>query len=186
MNDNEIIALYFDREQQAIEQTASKYGRYCHIIAWNILNDHEDSEECVNDAYLETWNAIPPTRPANLKAFVGKITRNKAINLFEKRSAAKRGGGQTTLCLEELAECVSGKDDLNSLNDYNFLVECINEFLSGLRKEQRIIFVRRYWYGSSVQEIAQDLRLGESNVKVTLSRLRGRLKNYLEKEGVSI
>ena len=143
MNDAEIITLYFGKDQQAIVQTDLKYGKYCHVIAWNILFNNEDSEECVNDAYLETWNAIPPTRPFSLKAFLGKITRNNAINRYERNTAQKRGGGETAACLEELAECVSGSDELGSLDDYNHLVSCINDFLAGLGKEQRIIFLRR-------------------------------------------
>ena len=186
MQDNQIINLYFERKEEAITQTDIKYGKYCHVIAWNILYNEEDSEECVNDAYLQTWNAIPPVRPVSLKAFIGKITRNTAINLLEKNTAGKRGGTETVLCLDELAECVSGRDEIGSLDDYRHLVRCLNRFLEDLPKEQRMIFVRRYWYGSSVREIAQAYAIGESKVKVTLSRLRGRLKDYLEKEGVHV
>ena len=186
MNDSDIVALYFRRDQRAVSETDLKYGRFCLAVAWNILRDHEDSEECVNDTYMETWNAIPPVRPRSLKAFVGRLTRNNALNRYERNAAQKRGGGEVPLCLDELAECVSGRDDLAGLDDYRHLVTCINNFLSLLKKEQRIIFVRRYWYESSVQEIAEDYGLTQSKVKVTLSRLRAGLKEYLEKEGVRI
>ena len=186
MNDNEIIRLYWSRDQIAIACTQEKYGHYCYRIAWNILYDHEDSEECVNDTYMETWNAIPPARPFSLKAFVGRLTRNNALNRYERNTAKKRGGPAGTLCLEELGECVSGKDDLHDRIDYEHLVTSINSFLSLLSKEQRIIFVRRYFYESSIREIAEDYGLSESKVKVTLSRLTKRLRESLEKEGIQV
>lgn len=186
MNDSEIISLYFDRSEQAIQQTDLKYGRYCYAIAWNILRSNEDSEECVSDTWLATWNAIPPARPFSLKAFVGRITRNNALNRCEAASALKRGSGESPICLDELSECVSGRDTLTGAEDYHHLVTCINAFLSDCKKEQRIVFVRRYFYENSVREIAQDLHLSESKVKVTLSRLRAKLRVYLEKEGVAL
>ena len=186
MQDSEIVRLYFDRDQQAITCTDQKYGKYCHAIAWNILASREDSEECVNDAYLDTWNAIPPTRPFSLKAFVGRITRNRALNRYELQNAAKRGNGETALCLDELAECVSGEDELAQREDYRNLVECINGFLAEQSHEQRVIFVRRYWYGKSTADIAAEYGLGESKVKVTLSRLRKKLRTHLEKEGIRV
>lgn len=186
MNDPEIISLYFQRSEQAIAQTDLKYGRYCYTIAWNVLRDDGDTQECVNDTWLDTWNAIPPAKPFSLKAFVGRITRNNALNRYEGRNAAKRGGGEVPLCLDELAECVSGKDEIGSREDYEHLVTCINDFLSGIKKEQRILFVRRYFYESSVREIADEQGISENNVKVTLSRLRGKLKEYLEKEGIRL
>ena len=186
MNDEKIITLYFRRDQQALAQTEIKYGRYCYTIAWNILFNNEDSEECVNDTYLDAWHAIPPARPFSLKAFLGRLARNNALNRYEHNTAKKRGGGETPLCLDELAECISGKDDPGSREDYFHLVTCINDFLSHLKKEQRIIFVRRYFYECSILEISSDMGISESKVKVTLSRLRGKLREYLEKEGVVI
>lgn len=186
MQDSEIITLFFNREQRAIEQTGIKYGRYCHTIAWNILYSHEDAEECVNDTYLDTWNEIPPARPFSLKAFVGRITRNNAINRLEYNTALKRGAGESTACLDELAECVSGRDELTQQEDYRHLVECINRFLATLSPRQRVIFVKRYWYGSAVREICEECGVSESNVKVMLSRMRKKLREYLEKEGVRI
>ena len=186
MQDEEIIELYFRREEQAITQTDIKYGRYCRTIAWNILFSREDSEECVNDAYLDTWQSVPPTRPVSLKAYVGRITRNHAINRYEKNTAGKRGGGETPLCLEELAECVSGDGGPEQVMDYRHLTACLNQFLKGLKREQRNVFLRRYWYGSSIKEIAGSFGMTESSVKVTLMRLRNRLREELAGEGVLI
>ena len=186
MKDHEIVALYFDREEKAIAETDLKYGRYCHAIAWNILYNKEDTEECLNDTWLDTWNAIPPARPFSLKAFVGRITRNNAINRYEKNTAAKRGGRETDLCLEELAECVSGDGGPEQAVDYRHLTACLNQFLKGLKREQRNVFLRRYWYGSSIKEIAGSFGMTESSVKVTLMRLRNRLREELAGEGVLI
>ena len=186
MRDEEIIGLYFDRDEQAIAQTDAAYGKYCRAIARNILRNEEDALESVNDAYLDTWNAIPPTRPFSLKAFVGRLTRNRALNRYEYNTAARRGGTETALCLEELGECVSGKETPEGRAEYEHLITCINHFLSSLKKEQRILFLRRYWYDCTIREIAQDLGISESRVKVTLLRLRGRLREYLEKEGVHV
>ena len=186
MEDNRIVDLYLQRNERALAETAKKYGGYCGAVATNILPTREDSEECVNDTWLAAWNAIPPARPFSLKAFVGRITRNNALNRFEAANARKRGSGENSLCLDELSECVSGRDTLTDAEDYRHLVTCINAFLSDCKKEQRVVFVRRYFYESSVREIAQDLHLSESKVKVTLSRLRAKLRVYLEKEGVAL
>ena len=186
MNDIEIIVLYNERNENAIVRTQEKYGRYCYTIAWNVLNDHEDSSECVNDTWLDTWNAIPPARPFSLKAFVGRITRNNALNRLEKNRALKRGGGGFCVCIDELGECLPGDDPVGTFIDHDHLVTILNDFLSHLKKEQRMIFVRRYWYGSPLREIADCYGLSESKVKVTLMRLRNRLKERLEKEGVSL
>ena len=186
MPDTDIIELFWNRIEQAISRLDEKYGRYFMTIAVNVLRSREDSEECVNDTYMDTWNAIPPTRPDNLKIFVGRITRNNALNLYEKKHAKKRGGGEQPTCLDELAEVVSGRDTLQEKEDYDHAVRCINAFLAGQKEEQRIIFVQRYWYKCPVAQIAQQLQVGESKVKMTLSRMRSALKDYLETEGVHV
>ena len=189
MTDPQIITLYFHRDEQAIHETDLKYGRYCFSIAWNILRVREDSEECVSDTWMDTWRAIPPTRPLSLKAFVGRITRNNALGRYEYNTAARRGGTETPLCLEELSECVTGSDSAgfaDAQDRYRHLVTSINDFLSGVKREQRIIFVRRYFYECSVREIAEGMNISESKVKVTLSRMRAKLREYLEKEGVTL
>ena len=187
MTDKEIIALYFKRSENAIEQTDVKYGKLCHSISINILNDTRDSEECVNDTWLRAWGAIPPKRPAMLRTFLGKITRNLALNRWEHAHADKRGKGETAAALDELAECVAdtraGQPD--QLPEQLTLTECINRFLEHQKPENRKLFVRRYWYLSEIKEIAGDYGFTESKVKMTLSRMRAQLMAELEKEGIS-
>ncbi len=184
MDDRQIIALYNERSEAALSETAKKYGRYCRTIAYNILYNEEDSEECVNDTWLKAWESIPPRCPECLAAFLGKITRNLALNLYKHKNREKRGGGQTILVLEELAECVPGTDSTEAAVDGALLTEVLNGFLEELPAEKRKIFMRRYWYLSSVKEIAEEYGLSESKVKMTLLRLRSKLKQTLEKEGI--
>ena len=186
MDDKEILELYIARSEQAISETSRKYGRYCHYIAYSILQNDEDSKECVNDTYLQTWNSIPPQYPNRLQTFLGKITRNLSINKWEKRSAEKRGGGQVPLILDELAECVSSDENTAQTVEDVVIREVLNRFLENLPAETRKIFVRRYWYMSSVKEIAEEYNLSQSKVAVTLFRTRGKLKVALEKEGVTL
>ena len=184
MDDRQIIALYNERSEAALSETEKKYGRYCRTIAYNILNNEEDSEECVNDTWLKAWEAIPPQCPDSLAAFLGKITRNLALNLYKHKNREKRGGGQTMLVLEELVECVPGTDSTQEAVNEALLAEVLNGFLAELPTEKRKIFMRRYWYLSSVREIAEEYGLSESKVKMTLLRLRSKLKTVLEKEGI--
>ena len=184
MKDREIIDLYFRRSEQAIEETSVKYGKYCRKIAWNILYSDEDAEECVNDTWLHTWNAIPPTRPVRFSSFLGKITRNLALNMYEKSRARKRGAGETAAALDELAGCISGQDDVEKQIDDKELAAAIDRFLGELGEQPRKIFVRRYWYMSSVKEIAAEYGMGESAVKMSLMRTREQFRRYLEKEGI--
>jgi len=184
MDDRQIIALYNERSEAALSETEKKYGRYCRTIAYNILNNEEDSEECVNDTWLKAWEAIPPRCPDSLAAFLGEITRNLALNLYKHKNREKRGGGQTMLVLEELAECVPGTDSTQEAVNEALLAEVLNGFLAELPTEKRKIFMRRYWYLSSVREIAEEYGLSESKVKMTLLRLRSKLKTVLEKEGI--
>lgn len=185
MDDNQIIDLYWARSETAIWETAKKYGNYCHHIAYNILYNREDSEECVNDTWLRTWEAIPPTRPERLSAFLGKITRNLALQRYEKYNAAKRAAGQVPLALHELEECIPARENVEHVVDDLALTEILNDFLAGLSAETRRIFVRRYWHLHSVKEIAEEYRISESKVKVTLFRTRRKLRLLLEKEGIA-
>lgn len=185
MDDNQIIELYWARSEAAISETAKKYGNYCHHIAYNILSNQEDSEECVNDTWLKTWEAIPPTRPERLSAFLGKITRNLALHRYEKYNAIKRGAGQVALALHELEECIPARDNVERVIDDLVLTEILNDFLAGLPAETRQIFVRRYWHLHSVKEIAAEYHISESKVKVTLFRTRRKLRQLLEKEGIA-
>ena len=186
MEDNQIIHLYFERSEEAICQTAAKYGNYCHTIAYNILQNIEDSEECVNDTYWKAWGIIPPRRPKRLAAFLGKITRNLALDRYRRYTAEKRGGGEMAVALEELGDCVSSGENLEAHADEMVLTDILNRFLASLSAEQRMIFMRRYWYVSSVKEIADDYGITESKVKMSLLRCRNQLKAVLEKEGIAL
>ena len=184
MEDREIVDLFWKRSEQALEESSRKYGSYCQTIAGHILDSREDAEECVNDTWLHAWNAIPPHRPERLSVFLGRITRNLAINLREKLRAAKRGGGVTDAALDELAECIPSGRLVEDEVESKELSELINRFLDHLARQKRIIFVRRYWYLSSVKEIADSLKIGESKVKMTLLRTRNELRDYLSENGV--
>ena len=186
MEDFEIVELYWDRDENAITQTDRKYGKYCRKIAFSIVNDREDMEECVNDTYLQTWNSLPPQRPEKLSAYLGKICRNISINLYEKLTAEKRGGNETDACLDEISELVGGSSEVEEQLDLTVLTDLINKFLKRCEKQARTVFVQRYWYMMSVKEIASENRMSDSNVKMTLLRTREKLKLYLEEEGYSI
>lgn len=186
MEDSQIIELFWKRSQSAIEETARKYGRYCHTIAFNILHSHEDSEECVNDAYLNAWKAMPPQRPNRLSTFLGKITRNLALKRWEGCKAEKRGAGQTALALDELSECIPASESVERRVDDLALAEILNGFLVSLPQERRRIFMRRYWYLDSIKEIAASYGLSESKVKMSLLRSREALKHILAKEGIDL
>lgn len=182
MEDSKIIELYFERSESAISETQSKYGSYCHSIAYNILRSNEDAEECVSDTYIKIWNAIPPTRPSNLSAFIASITRNAALNMYAKSKTQKRYNAAEAL-LSELSECISSSSDMH-VADEIALKDAVNSFLSSLSKKTRIVFMRRYWYFDSVAEIAKLCSMSESNVKVSLMRTRKKFKDHLKKEGI--
>ena len=186
MDDDAIVRLYWDRNTQAISESAGKYGAYCESIARNILIDRADTEECVNDTWLNAWNAMPPHRPSILRTFLGKITRNLAFDMYKKLHRDKRGGHNIDLVLDELAEIVSGKDDpVKSVQDKELMNE-INRFLSGLSEANRYMFILRYWYVDGISEIAQRFDMSENNVSVILSRTRIKLKEYLTERGYDI
>ena len=184
MDDKQILELYQKRSETAISETADKYGKYCYYIAYRILYDELDSEECVNDTYLRAWEAIPPQCPEKLSAFLGKITRNLALNRYKYYLREKRGTGQTALVIDELNECLPTSNSTEEAVEEKLLVELLNQFLYSLPTEKRNIFLRRYWYLSSIQEIAKDYGFSESKVKMILFRTRNKLSQVLEKEGV--
>lgn len=186
MDDNSIIQLYWDRNDQAIRVTSEKYGRYCKAIAKNILNNEEDAEECVNDTYLNAWNAMPTCWPKQLSTFLGKITRNLSFNRYKHSHAEKRGGGEIMLVLDELADCVSDADDVEQMIDRRELEKAINLFLRGLPREKRDIFVRRYWYADSVSDIASSYGMLQGTVSKTLERTRKQLKSHLMERGFEL
>ncbi len=184
MDDSEIIELYFQRSEEAVTQTASKYGKYCYQIAYHILSSREDSEESVNDTYLAAWNTMPPRRPTILSAFLGKLTRYISLDRWKKRSAQKRGGGQVALSLEELEECISGSNNPEKEVDRKELLRYLNRFLDALPETQRKVFVCRYWYLESIPEIAARFGFSESKVTAMLHRLREKLRARLQLEGL--
>ena len=181
-DDQKIIELYCNRSENAIAETAAKYGRYCNAIAYGILGSREDAQECVSDAYLTAWNAIPPRRPADLGTYLGKITRNLSIDRLRTRSREKRGGGEMPLALEELEEVVAGSDSPENEAVRKELTAALNRFLAGLTQQERYVFVRRYWYLDSLGDIAEKTGFSGSKVASMLYRLRGRLKKQLIEE----
>ena len=183
MEDSQIIALYWQRSENAIHETQNKYGSYCYSIANNILNSPEDSEESVNDTYLAAWESMPPHKPDVLSAFLGKLTRRISIDKWRKRSADKRGGGTVTVALEELTGCIPSEFDLQKEMEAKELAEVINIFLDTLSFPEKRAFLMRYFYLSSIDDIAKRMRFSDSKVKSTLHRIRKKLRTYLEKEG---
>lgn len=183
MEDAQIIELYWQRDESAMRECENTYGAYCWRIAMNILHSREDAEECVNDAWLHVWYAIPPERPKKLSLFLGKIVRNLAIDRYRKNSAGKRGGGQMQVCLDELEECI-GKE--SALEDRIALRGALNAFLREMPKNKREIFMMRYWYLMSSHEIAKRTGTSEGAVKISLHRMREDLRAYLAKEGMEV
>ena len=186
MEDLKIIELFFDRKEYAIAKTERKYGGYLSKIAYNILFDSEDSEECVNDTYMKAWNTIPPQKPEVLRTFLGKITRRLAIDVFRKKHAEKRGNSEFALSLSELDECIPDKLSAEAEFEQKELSESINRFLASLSKENRDIFICRYFYSDSIKEIASSFQSNEAKIKSSLFRSRKILKEQLLKEGFDL
>lgn len=185
MEDRQIIELYWKRAEDAIRETAEKYGRLCRHIAQNILSSPEDSEECVNDTWLGLWNAIPPKRPDRFSAFVGRITRNQALKRFDYLTAAKRSA-EAVCSLEELGDCVSGRESVEDEMENRRIEEAIDSFLWSLGEEKRTIFIRRYWYFDSIDRICRHTGYSQSKVRSMLFRTRQKLRDYLESEGIEL
>ena len=184
MEDAEIVNLYWKRDECAVEETAKKYGGYCYSIAYRILSNHEDSEESVNDTYIEAWNAIPPHRPLVLSSFLGKITRRIAIDKWRSDHAQKRGGGEISGVLDELSECIAYEDTAERHLEKQMLAQAINDFIGTLSAAERKIFVCRYFYMDSVESVCKQSGYSESKVKSILFRIREKLRIYLQKEGL--
>ena len=183
MEDKQIIDLYFRRSEQAIQETASKYGSYLSTIAYNILNNREDTEECVSDTYLTAWNRIPPTCPSHFSVFLATITRTLSIDRWRRAKAAKRGKGQLPLALHELGHTIPTKQDVEEDYIRTELTALMNQFLRELPDMDRRVFLCRYWYLDSIQEISQQFGLSQSKVKSMLMRTRRKLKAYLVEKG---
>lgn len=186
MNDNEIVELYLSRNEDAIDQTAQKYGSRLRNIANRLLNDRETAKECENDAYLETWELIPPNEPRNyLFAFVGRIVRHIALNVCKKNSRQKRYAMYCELT-QEMQECIPAKNDIEAEVEEKYLSSLIDEFLETCTEEQQNVFVRRYWYFDSISQIAKTYGFSQSKVKTMLFRMRSDLKNHLEEGGYDV
>ena len=182
MDDRAIIQLFQSRDEAAISAVREKYGAYCGSVALGITGDEQDAEECVNDTWLRAWDSIPPQRPGRLSAFLGRIARNLALDRYDYNHAAKRSGPFDQL-LSELSECIPcQRDDFAQLE----LTQILNSFLHSLPESRRNLFLRRYWYCESVEELGRRYRMSQSAVKSSLFRTRNKLKAYLEKEGVGI
>ena len=186
MNDQAVIDLYWKRDESAIRETDRKYSRYLVKIAYHVLADTCDCEESLNDTYLKTWNSLPPHRPEILSAYLAKIMRWMAIDMRRKKSTKKRGNSEYVLSLSELGDCVSGEEGPQQRAEFLVLEETISEFLKNLPMENSDIFVCRYFYMDSIQEIAAYSGYSESKIKSMLYRMRNGLKNHLEKEGFTL
>ena len=186
LDDSKIIDLFYARSEQAIMELSTKYGAVCSKVAKNILNNSHDAEECVNDTWLHAWNAMPPHRPSLLSTFLGKITRNLSFDLYRKMHRKKRGESQMDAVLDELEECVSGKDDIERQWEMKELIAEINQFLQKLPEEKRCMFVLRYWYVDSIGEIAERLGRSENYISVSLNRIRGKLHTHLTERGFEL
>lgn len=183
MEDTKIVDLFWERSETAISETEKKYGKYCHAVAYHILSSHHDAEECVNDTYMRAWRTMPPQRPSRLASFLGRITRNLALDRLFCARAQKRG--EVLPILEELSETLpDGQKD--AVLEEIIMKEALNGFLASLDENTRVIFMRRYWYCLSVKEIAKLSGITENNVSVILHRTRKLFKIYLEKEGISL
>ena len=184
MDDLRIIELYFERNEQAIKETDLKYGKLCHSIAYNILNNREDSEECVNDTYVGVWNAIPPTRPNNFIAFICRITRNLSLKRLEFIKREKRSA-DVLLSFEELAAVLPDERYAPNISDED-IGKVISKFLRNEKEDAKNVFIRKYYFFDSIGEIAKRYSFTESKVKNMLFYTRNKLKDYLIKEGVEI
>ena len=183
MNDDAIVALYWQRDESAITVTQEKYNAYLMKIARNILNDTEDSEESVNDTYLAAWNSMPPQKPVVLSTYLGKITRRISISMFRKRNADKRRGGEFALSLDEMEEVLTDHMEPEKKIEAKLLGELLNQFLRSLKSDERRTFIGRYYYMDPLKEVAAYCGMSESKAKTMLFRTRVKLKEYLKKEG---
>lgn len=186
MEDQFILDLFWVRSEQAVTEVADKYGKFCTGVSMQILHSEVDAEECVNDTWLHAWNSIPPSRPSILKAYLGKITRNLSLDRWKRNTAQKRGGSQVELMLEELGDCIPSVDSVQVEVETKAIAEIISRFLKEQPEMSRWLFVRRYWYGDPISELAHKNKMTESYVKTHLFRLRQKLKQRLEDEGVQL
>ncbi len=185
LDDEQIIALFFARSEQAIDALDQKYGRLCHSVSYNIVGSRQDAEECVNDAYLGVWNTVPPARPAPLSAYILKIVRNVSIKRYWKTEAGKRNS-HYTVALEEIESSLAGPENVEDRMNARELARVIENFLDTLSVKERVIFMRRYTYIDTYADIAKRVGISEKNVSVRLSLIRRKLRQYLTKREVFV
>ena len=185
MDDKKIVDLFFERNENAVRESSEKYGKYCYFIANNILDCPEDSEECVNDTLLRAWNSIPPAKPTSLKAYLGRITRNLALDTYDRKKAQKRSS-QVELAYDEISEFVSGGENPEEKFEETELISEINAFLASLPKEKRKIFVARYWFFESAEEISKRTGKNKIYIRNTLNRTRTKLIKHLKERGFEL
>lgn len=183
MQDEKIIGLFFERNEQAINAASDKYGTYCLSVARSILRNNEDAKECVSDIMVKLWNTIPPRKPQSLKAYMLRLTRNRALDVYDRMTAIKRGSGETAACIDELSECVASDENVIEAAENAQLAALINELLRKEKPLSRKIFLQRYWYMLTIKEIAAVNSVGESKVKMSLQRTRKRLAERISKAG---
>lgn len=171
IDDEKIIDLFFERSEQGIRELDNKYGAVCHNLSYNIVNNRQDAEECVNDAYLGAWNAIPPVHPNPLLSYIVKIVRNISLKIYWRKEATKRSS-HYTIALEEIEACIAAPNTVEAEIDARELARSIESFLDTLTTENRVIFMRRYWFADSYNDIAEFMGLSEKNISVRLSRIR--------------
>ncbi len=185
IEDEKIIELFFARSEQGIRELDNKYGKICRKLSYNIVNSRQDAEECVNDAYLGAWNAIPPARPSPLPAYLCKIVRNISLKTYYRKEAAKRNSSYT-IAMEEIEACMADPNTVEAETDARELARIMESFLDTLTVENRVIFMRRYWFSDSCKDIAELVGLTEKNVSVRLTRIRQKMKSYLAEREVFV
>ena len=185
MEDERIVELFWQRDEDAVTQTERKYGAYCYAVAFNVLSVREDAEECVSDAYRRAWDSIPPERPKLLRAWLGKVTRNLALNLWNKNHTQKRYSGFEQL-FGELEDCVPASGNVERSVDSAELGRVISEWLREQSELDRVLFVRRYWQGEALNALADEWGVSQNKLAQKMLRLRRSLRSALEREGVEI
>ncbi len=185
IDDEKIVDLFFMRSEQAIWELDNKYGKFCRRLSYNIVNNRQDAEECVNDAYLGAWNAIPPEKPDPLLTYLCRIVRNVSLKMYHRKEAAKRSSTYT-IAMEEIEACIAAPNMVETEFEARELARIIESFLDTLTAENRVIFMRRYWFSDSCKDIAEFVGLSEKNITVRLTRIRKKMKKYLIEKGVFI
>ena len=186
MGDEDIVKLFFNRDEEAIVALEARYGNYLKSIADNILHSAEDTEECVSDAYLKAWDTIPPENPQNLRGYIGTIVKNRALDRLRKHQSGKRGGKSEDVLLSELEDCIASGCNVDESVDRMFLSEILNKWLEKEKPENRKLFLGRYWYGYSVKELADSQDISQGKVMSKLQRMRKRLRKCLKQEGIFV